>query len=134
MDHSCTPLARHGVPTLLPLILNPIPGKPHGVYLYSRTQPGKHCVGYVLVCHLCCAALLSVYINAAQSWKGSVYLRYRRWVQTRLHPAPLAIMVYDIKGKVALITGGASGIGFNYARELLKNGLQVINFLDGCFF
>lgn len=34
-------------------------------------------------------------------------------------------MVFDIKGKIALITGGATGIGLQYSVELLKNGLQV---------
>lgn len=34
-------------------------------------------------------------------------------------------MGYDIVGKNALITGGATGIGLAYAYELLKNGLAV---------
>lgn len=35
-----------------------------------------------------------------------------------------------IENKVAIITGGASGIGFRYATELLANGLKVGNYLD----
>lgn len=31
----------------------------------------------------------------------------------------------DIKGKVAMVTGGAAGIGRAYCEELLKNGAKV---------
>lgn len=34
-----------------------------------------------------------------------------------------------IENKVAIVTGGASGIGLSYAVELLKNGLKVCTFL-----
>lgn len=34
-------------------------------------------------------------------------------------------MVFEIENKVALITGGAAGLGFNYAKELLRNGAKV---------
>lgn len=37
-------------------------------------------------------------------------------------------MTFDIKDKVALISGGASGIGLRYAKELLRNDLRVIIF------
>ncbi|XP_019866919.1 15-hydroxyprostaglandin dehydrogenase [NAD(+)]-like [Aethina tumida] len=39
-------------------------------------------------------------------------------------------MVFDIKGKIALITGGATGIGLQYSVELLKNGLQGVTIAD----
>ncbi|XP_072393938.1 15-hydroxyprostaglandin dehydrogenase [NAD(+)]-like [Diabrotica undecimpunctata] len=39
-------------------------------------------------------------------------------------------MVFDISGKIALITGGASGIGLHYAKELLRNGLQGVTLAD----
>jgi 3-oxoacyl-[acyl-carrier protein] reductase len=39
---------------------------------------------------------------------------------------------YDLQGKTALVTGGASGIGFAAARMLLKFGANVaVNFLPG---
>lgn len=31
----------------------------------------------------------------------------------------------DIKGKVAMVTGGAAGIGRAYCEDLLKNGAKV---------
>jgi hypothetical protein len=34
-------------------------------------------------------------------------------------------MCFEIKNKVALISGGASGIGLNYAKVLLRNELRV---------
>lgn len=36
-------------------------------------------------------------------------------------------MVFQIEGKIALITGGVSGIGFHNAVELLRQGLRVSN-------
>ncbi|KAI4471877.1 15-hydroxyprostaglandin dehydrogenase [nad(+)] [Holotrichia oblita] len=35
-----------------------------------------------------------------------------------------------IENKVAIITGGASGIGFSYATELLANGLKAVTLAD----
>lgn len=32
-----------------------------------------------------------------------------------------------VEGKVALVTGGAGGIGFSYVRGLLKHGAKVMN-------
>lgn len=31
----------------------------------------------------------------------------------------------EIKGKIALVTGAATGIGLGYVTELLRNGAQV---------
>ncbi|VEN35105.1 unnamed protein product [Callosobruchus maculatus] len=39
-------------------------------------------------------------------------------------------MVFDIKGKIALITGGAAGIGLAYGEELLKNGIEGLVVAD----
>ncbi|KAJ8983044.1 hypothetical protein NQ317_013249 [Molorchus minor] len=39
-------------------------------------------------------------------------------------------MVYDVKGKIALITGGATGIGLDYSMQLLKNGLKGVVISD----
>lgn len=34
-------------------------------------------------------------------------------------------MAFALKGKVSLITGGATGIGFCCVKELLRSGVQV---------
>ncbi|KAF2902910.1 hypothetical protein ILUMI_03276 [Ignelater luminosus] len=39
-------------------------------------------------------------------------------------------MSYDLKGKVALITGGAVGIGFSCAKEILRFGAQAVVIID----
>lgn len=36
--------------------------------------------------------------------------------------------MFEIEGKVALVTGAASGIGLAYVQELLRNGVMVIYF------
>ncbi|XP_046751400.1 peroxisomal hydratase-dehydrogenase-epimerase-like [Diprion similis] len=36
----------------------------------------------------------------------------------------------DVKNKIALVTGGANGIGFAYVKELLKNGAAHVALLD----
>ncbi|KAF5288173.1 hypothetical protein FQA39_LY03941 [Lamprigera yunnana] len=38
--------------------------------------------------------------------------------------------MFEIQGKVALVTGGASGIGLAIAYELLKNGLKGVGIVD----
>lgn len=35
------------------------------------------------------------------------------------------MVAFDIKGKVAIVTGGASGLGFYYALELLRKQAKV---------
>lgn len=37
---------------------------------------------------------------------------------------------FTLDDKVAVVTGGASGIGFAIAKEFLKNGLLAVNILD----
>jgi 15-hydroxyprostaglandin dehydrogenase (NAD) len=39
-------------------------------------------------------------------------------------------MVFDIKGKIALVTGGAAGIGLAYTKELLRNGAKAVTIAD----
>ncbi|KAG5883305.1 hypothetical protein JTB14_008592 [Gonioctena quinquepunctata] len=39
-------------------------------------------------------------------------------------------MVFEIQGKVGLVTGGASGLGLKYAKELLRNGLKGVTLAD----
>ncbi|KAF5304810.1 hypothetical protein FQR65_LT07827 [Abscondita terminalis] len=39
-------------------------------------------------------------------------------------------MAYYIKGKVAIVTGGASGIGLSCVKELLRNGLKAVTIAD----
>ncbi|CAH0546264.1 unnamed protein product [Brassicogethes aeneus] len=39
-------------------------------------------------------------------------------------------MVFDINNKVALVTGGASGIGLRYSKELLRNGARGVTLAD----
>jgi 3-oxoacyl-ACP reductase-like protein len=36
----------------------------------------------------------------------------------------------DINGKTALVTGAAAGIGLEYVKELLRNGVQVSHTLQ----
>lgn len=43
-------------------------------------------------------------------------------------------MVFDVHAKVALISGGASGLGLAYAKELLRNGAKVSNTVTEYFF
>lgn len=33
--------------------------------------------------------------------------------------------MYELKGKIALVTGGAAGIGLSCVKELLRHGVQV---------
>lgn len=35
----------------------------------------------------------------------------------------------DIKGRVALVTGGATGLGRTFCEELLRYGAKVMNYL-----
>ncbi|CAG9860861.1 unnamed protein product [Phyllotreta striolata] len=39
-------------------------------------------------------------------------------------------MVFEIRNKVALITGGANGLGFNFAKALLSKGLKGVTLVD----
>ncbi|KAJ8923436.1 hypothetical protein NQ315_001995 [Exocentrus adspersus] len=39
-------------------------------------------------------------------------------------------MVLNLEGKIALVTGGASGIGLRYAKELLRNGVKAVTLAD----
>uniref|UniRef100_A0A1Y1N8K6 15-hydroxyprostaglandin dehydrogenase n=1 Tax=Photinus pyralis TaxID=7054 RepID=A0A1Y1N8K6_PHOPY len=38
--------------------------------------------------------------------------------------------MFDVYGKVALVTGGASGLGFLYVKELLRNGIKGVTIAD----
>lgn len=36
---------------------------------------------------------------------------------------------FDITGKVALVTGGASGLGYHFVGQLLEKGAKVIKLI-----
>lgn len=38
-------------------------------------------------------------------------------------------MVFDIKNKFAIVTGGASGLGLSFVKELIKSGARVSVYL-----
>ncbi|KAF5269809.1 hypothetical protein FQR65_LT05855 [Abscondita terminalis] len=38
--------------------------------------------------------------------------------------------MYDLEGKVAIVTGGAAGIGYAHVKELLKNGVKGVSIID----
>ena len=40
----------------------------------------------------------------------------------------------DLKGKVALVTGGATGLGRTFCEELLKQGAKVCKYFFRFFF
>ncbi|XP_045469990.1 15-hydroxyprostaglandin dehydrogenase [NAD(+)]-like [Harmonia axyridis] len=45
-------------------------------------------------------------------------------------PGVLVNMGFRVEGKIALITGAATGIGFEYASELLRHGLKGVTIVD----
>ncbi|KAF2901004.1 hypothetical protein ILUMI_05182, partial [Ignelater luminosus] len=39
-------------------------------------------------------------------------------------------MAYDLNGKIILVTGGATGIGFSCIKEILRAGAQAVTIAD----
>lgn len=46
-------------------------------------------------------------------------------VESKYRMSRIEKMVFDIEGKIALVTGGASGIGLDVSEKLLQNGARV---------
>lgn len=47
-----------------------------------------------------------------------------------LHAIKPRITKMDLKGKVALVTGGATGLGRTFCEELLKHGANVLKIIN----
>ncbi|XP_046629099.1 peroxisomal hydratase-dehydrogenase-epimerase-like [Neodiprion virginianus] len=66
----------------------------------------------------------------ASSRKQQVFLVVRKNSRQKLPKWIYICLEMDFTNKVVLLTGGAMGIGFEYAKELLRNGVKHLAILD----
>src|SRR3972149_6317326 len=59
-------------------------------------------------------------------WKARSQRRAQRWATTRRRRDMTALDLFDLTGKVGLVTGANSGLGFGFAVGMGKGGGDVV--------